>query len=725
MIAAIEAIVGQSPVQKRGRKGVTHFFRAGPAVVSCVFRRGRDTVLDLLAAGRQTVIPPTRHPDTERPYVWTTEHTLEHVSPDQLPLLPDDIAARLAEALKPFDVAFKQERVRGERVVSDGDNEWRETNDAALANLGAWVEDLGIGARREGTSWRGNARKGGDSFALSFHPEGITDFVTKETFSPIDIVAKIAGVEPCEAMQMLRKKLDIKDAPRIRLIFRRPWPHVWPWPWSAPVVIERVRAEDPVMAAAAEIARAEAGDDAWAAHSEAAFRCAGHHLQHARDSGLDSSNELVAAWMMQEVRAEQRGGAKRTKPVLVAVAEPEAEAAGPQSTGKHGKADPLDAITLGRDVDWTSPVGLMGQMSKWMDTTAQCANAPLSVTGAESIIAAIAGHANLYGPTRLQSSIYAIMAGVTTIGKESVLASVKKILTAAIPLRIWTSDAYSLAAIDGLIVDRPALLMVVDEITKTLFARILSSRANEHAEGLLGFLIQAFTLTMGTDYVSTNRSPKSIIQSVTVPALQVSLLGGCRPDDLFKVLQAGNVSDGFLNRLTVVEAGPRVINDDPLVGGVPSSFIDDLRSIVIADRRADGNVLALIRHPVSRMIPWASNDVRRAWTDFRNLTFGIIDSAPPPEGAIYGRLAEKTLRGAQRHALSRAGGDAEIELGDLHWGAARELSSVRVVRNGVLNMMADTPFEKKRVKLRALLANWRLGYAHRCHPPHAHAGDGA
>ena len=27
------------------------------------------------------------------------------------------------------------------------------------------------------------------------------------------------------------------------------------------------------------------------------------------------------------------------------------------------------------------------------------------------------------------------------------------------------------------------------------------------------------------------------------------------------------------------------------------------------------------------------------------------------------------------------------------------------MRNGVLNMMADTPFEKKRVKLRALLGN--------------------
>jgi hypothetical protein len=149
---------------------------------------------------------------------------------------------------------------------------------------------------------------------------------------------------------------------------------------------------------------------------------------------------------------------------------------------KPARRDPLDAIALGRGVDWTAPVGLMGQMSKWMDATARCANAPLSVTGAESIIAVIAGRANLYGPTRLQSSLYAVLAGLTTIGKESVLAGVKKILSAAIPERIWTSDAYSLAAIDGLVAQNPALIMVVDEITKRAF-RADIVRSGKRARG--------------------------------------------------------------------------------------------------------------------------------------------------------------------------------------------------------------------------------------------------
>ena len=58
--------------------------------------------MDLLAYGRQTVLPPTIHPDTGRPYAWIDEGSLVDTPLDQLPELPDDIAARLAEALAPF-----------------------------------------------------------------------------------------------------------------------------------------------------------------------------------------------------------------------------------------------------------------------------------------------------------------------------------------------------------------------------------------------------------------------------------------------------------------------------------------------------------------------------------------------------------------------------------------------------------------------------------------------
>jgi hypothetical protein len=226
-VDVIEAIESRWPstVRKVGRTGYSAFYRASSEVRARSFRRPSGGGVDLLAAGRQTVLPPSRHPGTCEPYRWLTPRTLENTLIDELPTLPDDVAAQLVEVLDPLgftapavSAPFDRSEARG------GDNEWSETNEIALANLSAWVEDLGIGAKRKGASWRGNARRNGDSYALSFHPNGIRDFVTDEGFSPIDIVAKVADIEPFEAMRKLREKLGLyvePEPPPVHFTFRK------------------------------------------------------------------------------------------------------------------------------------------------------------------------------------------------------------------------------------------------------------------------------------------------------------------------------------------------------------------------------------------------------------------------------------------------------------------------------------------------------------------------
>ena len=116
--AIFDALPCESPVQKRGKKGATHFFRAGPVVVSQPFNVGSERVLDLLCKAKQTVVPGTIHPGTGKPYIWLTCDTLEHVSADRLPMLPDDIAERFARALGPFGYEPEVERAHGARATS-------------------------------------------------------------------------------------------------------------------------------------------------------------------------------------------------------------------------------------------------------------------------------------------------------------------------------------------------------------------------------------------------------------------------------------------------------------------------------------------------------------------------------------------------------------------------------------------------------------------------------
>lgn len=89
--------VKPSPLRKRGKKGETRFFRHDPNVPSCKVAG----CIDILAYGRQTVMPPTTHPDTDLPYVWLTLDTFENTSVADLPTFTADDLADLRRALEP------------------------------------------------------------------------------------------------------------------------------------------------------------------------------------------------------------------------------------------------------------------------------------------------------------------------------------------------------------------------------------------------------------------------------------------------------------------------------------------------------------------------------------------------------------------------------------------------------------------------------------------------
>ncbi len=77
-----------SHVIKRGKKGETRFYRFHPDIGSGKIAN----IIDVLAGGKQTVLPPTVHFETNEPYIWLTPYPIDSVSKDELPVLtPGDI----------------------------------------------------------------------------------------------------------------------------------------------------------------------------------------------------------------------------------------------------------------------------------------------------------------------------------------------------------------------------------------------------------------------------------------------------------------------------------------------------------------------------------------------------------------------------------------------------------------------------------------------------------
>lgn len=87
-------VCGQSDVVKKGQKGGTIFFKYN-GEKSFKWKKNGEMVLELLSDGTQTVIPPSIHPKTKKPYYYTKGVTLKDVDLNTLPYLPDNFAERI------------------------------------------------------------------------------------------------------------------------------------------------------------------------------------------------------------------------------------------------------------------------------------------------------------------------------------------------------------------------------------------------------------------------------------------------------------------------------------------------------------------------------------------------------------------------------------------------------------------------------------------------------
>ena len=108
-------------VTKEGSKGFTAFYRTSKAIPSRDFKiNGGAPAVQMLSDGRQTVIPDSVHPETGRPYHWSSKFTLYDVAPEDLPELPDNYVEIITDILAPFGYVPEPERpAEPERPTND------------------------------------------------------------------------------------------------------------------------------------------------------------------------------------------------------------------------------------------------------------------------------------------------------------------------------------------------------------------------------------------------------------------------------------------------------------------------------------------------------------------------------------------------------------------------------------------------------------------------------
>lgn len=110
LVDAILAILpkGYDKWTRVGAKGMIFAFRYNPKVPRAfkIIDKKKGTLVEYLCTGQQIVLPPSIHPDTQKPYV-ANSNLWEVV--DELPMIPDDLEEKIRNIclLKGYDISNK------------------------------------------------------------------------------------------------------------------------------------------------------------------------------------------------------------------------------------------------------------------------------------------------------------------------------------------------------------------------------------------------------------------------------------------------------------------------------------------------------------------------------------------------------------------------------------------------------------------------------------------
>lgn len=113
----IKEIIPLSPVIKTGKRGFTGFYQYN-GQRSQGFSKNGTRVLDVLSQGRQSVLPPSIHPNGMA-YKWLTEKTLENTKASELPHLSLQHIYEIGKLFQIEEVEIKKETDQRFTLVYD------------------------------------------------------------------------------------------------------------------------------------------------------------------------------------------------------------------------------------------------------------------------------------------------------------------------------------------------------------------------------------------------------------------------------------------------------------------------------------------------------------------------------------------------------------------------------------------------------------------------------
>lgn len=674
-VAAIRAALPGSPVSKRGAKGSTEFYLAPTDVPNRPYNDAhKRRMLDLLAHGRQTVLPPTVHPDCPHcgargavkgadracgdcgaeglAYRWLTLDTLENFDVADLPVLSVDIADRLSEALAPFGHVDAPKLADGAADPEAEASTHRQLNDTALGNLAGWVPSLSlykcrqVGGKYKAVShWRPSSSGrplSARATNLAIAPEGIKDCGDGRGYTPLDLVMAACGASLDDAFRWLQERV----AP------------------AAPIILS------------AKVPPAEA-----AASLPAIVTPARANLASLRLATFDGVPVQPCA---VEMVVDRPAAAKSPAGIIPA-----------QMAGNLAlvDADP-EPQKAPASFDLSTEPGLLGDIARFAFAYAYRPIAEFAQLAALAALAPVFAR-RFATPTGLGLNLYLVGLATTGSGKEALLGAPQAVLRAAdVGYLNGASDFTSDSAIEVALRNRPNFLAPIDEIGEFIGAaqhRQAAPYSRTIRKALLDLHGKSSPGSVWTGKQKADVELDKASEPVFSPSL--SILGASTEEGFFGALTEANLADGFINRLVVVQGGKAVgHNFDPGRLKVPAALaaaVKDAYAASCAGNLSGATSRQASSDPVMRFVPWGAGALE-SW-----LKIQYWQDAAEDEGraGITGRAAAHVQRIATIRALAREPISPAVSVVDVAWAWELVERSIATVERGARENMSGSEFE--------------------------------
>lgn len=231
---------------------------------------------------------------------------------------------------------------------------------------------------------------------------------------------------------------------------------------------------------------------------------------------------------------------------------------------------PVEMVTVAADVvpvnntfeqapdKLLSPPGVLGQITEWVNKTSRKHQPMFAVQTAIAIGCAILGR-RYVTTTGNWPTLYMVNVGKSASGKEHAKHAIESALdqcglSGLIGPNGYTSDSGVLSALHS----KPSHVTVMDEFGKEL--EMASIKGNARARGTLKTLMEMWgrcggvARPQGYSTVGLNQTDAARIEQRMVHNPALTLVAMSTPETFFENVGGAAVSDGFLNRLLIVES---------------------------------------------------------------------------------------------------------------------------------------------------------------------------